>query len=433
MIRTEDQVLLRRLPARSWRDNGVPSTDQARRQERLISLASSVLVDALVEDGLQTSPLGPGWSTDVDAHVKVNVPEERMLAQAWIPLKGLLHHLGVCGANAWAVVEEREVLGLLDIQTRPPPAPVEAVLERCMRRGEVRLREVLELRCLLRAGTRLPERHPALRAAAAAEAALGANMLAPWRQRGSTKLPPVPIPRAKIRRALGRALRRHHDEYVVAISGMDGAGKTRLVADLAEMMERLGLATTIVWSRPGMGLGPLDAIVRTVKRVVTGEEAPTMRAPEGSTRPRSRAGALGWCWALVITTAFLVDVRRQHRGPGSLKLYDRHMLDALATLDYLYEGVALAAHRTLIKHLLPRASVTLWLDVSPEEAATRKPDAVFHEEAARHQYSGYARYAPLAPNLHRIDAAGDPIQVTGTALKIVLGGPLATRDRDLGD
>jgi len=421
MMGPEDQTLLDRLPPNRRADNGVPTPERAARQERLIALAEAVLGDTIAGDGVRISPLGAGWSRDVDVHVVVQPMRERMLAHGWIPLSGFWGQRGD-SSGTWAVTEGWEVLGLLDIHAHPVVPPVNAVLNRCMARGEARLREVLELRCLMRAGNTLPMRHPALSAAAAAESALGGNMLAPWRPAPNRILPPVGIRRVRCLQIVKQAVPRRRRQFVVAVSGIDGAGKTRLITDLAGMAERLGIGVTTVWSRPGMGLGVIDRFTRAAKRRLRGDARATMRVAEGSARPVTRRGLFGWLWAMVVTGAFIVDLRRQHRAPGVLKLYDRHLLDALTTLNFLYEGVSLSAHRALIRRLVPRASLTVWLDISPGEAARRKPDAVFNEAAAAHQSPGYKTYAHLAQGLHRIDAVRDPADISLEVFKAICKG-----------
>lgn len=128
------------------------------------------------------------------------------------------------------------------------------VLARAEHRGEVRLREVLELRALQGSGRPFPDASPVLTGAADIEVTLGSRDLVRWTS-GSRAAAPRPV------RTRARA-----DRLVVAVSGVDGAGKSTLLAALERDLERCGLPVSRVWLRPGMGLGPLSALAQRVKR-----------------------------------------------------------------------------------------------------------------------------------------------------------------------
>lgn len=110
---------------------------------------------------------------------------------------------------------------------------------------------------------------------------------------------------------------------------------------------------------------------------------------------------------MLVTLSFLVDVRRQHlRGRGVL-LYDRHLLDALVTLDLVYEGVDLRLHRTLVRRGLPKPSLSVYLDVPAEVALARKPGDMFGEYAIRRQLESYEAHSGEVEELHRLNSV-DP-------------------------
>lgn len=120
--------------------------------------------------------MGPGWSRGIDLHLLAGVGEARSFGMD--PADPFLHRLGIPSRGRWAVVEDGRVLAGLDLHLGPPPDPVTSVVGRCRRRGEVRVREVLEARVLLRAGYALPADDPAVRVAARVEAGLGGRALA---------------------------------------------------------------------------------------------------------------------------------------------------------------------------------------------------------------------------------------------------------------
>jgi thymidylate kinase len=291
-----------------------------------------------------------------------------------------------------------------------PVDPVRAVLDGCGERAEVRLREVLELRALRREGRPFPLDESTLRAAAEIESGLGGRLLAPWAT-GRAGTAPV-------------ALRSGPRGVVVAVSGVDGSGKSTLRAALADSLERAGVPVSTVWVRPGMGLGPLIRLAAWGKRLLRQDAAPGLRAmaDPAAVRPVSRRGAVGWTWASLVTLSFLAGVWRQHRSARGVVLYDRHLVDALATLDFAYRGVDLRLQQWLIRALLPRADVRLFLDVPAEVSVARKPDDLLGEHAVRRQLEEYARWLDRLPPALRLDATLPPDELVARALRAMTAG-----------
>lgn len=373
--------------------NGVPDDGTRRDRVRCLEVIRAVLGDDLVPDGLAVSPLGVEWTEIVEAHVAGPVDPARLSTSGWLALDRLV------GGNdtrrdrprRWAVVEENRVLGAVRLVERPVD-PVRSVLDGCRERGEVRLRDVLELCALSDAGAAFPPSAAALRAAADVESGLGGRSLARWAS-GRTASPPVRLTRP------GRRL-------VVALSGVDGSGKSTLRAALADSLGRAGVPVSTVWVRPGMGLGPLTALAAWAKRVMRQDAAPGVRAMADPTaaRPASRRGAVGYLWSWLVSCSFLVGVWRQHRDAAGVVLYDRHLVDALATLDFAYEGVDLRLQHRVIRALFPRADVRLYLDVPAEVSVARKPEDVLGEHAVRSQLAAYAHWLERIPPTTRLDA-----------------------------
>src|SRR5207245_1236042 len=137
---------------------------------------------------LHISPLGPGWSSDLDVFVP-SLPDPAAIEKlGWRSLDRLLERLGSDpNQGRWAVVEDGDILGCADFSVGDAPDPVRSVLNRCRRRGEVRGREIFELRTLVRSGHDLPSGNAAIQAAANGEAGLGGNLLAAY-----ADAPPIP-------------------------------------------------------------------------------------------------------------------------------------------------------------------------------------------------------------------------------------------------
>lgn len=404
-------------------------------RERAAALVEEAVGHLLHPGGLRRSPLGAGWSGDVDAYLAEPASSEYLLARGWLCTDALRRALGERPrSDHWAVTEGSRVVGAADLILRPPP-PSAVAVARARRRGELRAREVLELRALVRDGWRPdPADADVLARAADAEGALGGDLLAPWRAGGPGTLPaPLPGLRARLRRLRAR---RRPGRFVVALSGVDGAGKSGLARALAEDLARAGLPVSQVWARPGAPSATLHRLAQAGRRLLR------QRGPHGIERLArgdaahavaqlpSRRGLVGRLWSLSVALAYLVDVRRQHRRARGVVICDRHLPDALVTLRLLYPGVDLRLPEALLRRLVPRADLTLLLELPAEEAARRKAgsDAFSSLPAVRAQVRAYAdlRERQTTPGLALLDATRPPDELIRDALRLLLERPVST-------
>jgi thymidylate kinase len=427
-LAAEDEALLARLPESLRARNGVPSGENDASRERAAEIARAVLGDLLRPDGLRTSILGPAWSGDVDAHLTRFPDPARLEALGWINIDGLLERLGHRGKGRWAIVEDGVVLGLADLTLEPVQDRVISVIARCRRKGEVRAREVLELRALRRVGATFPSADPVLAMAASIEAGLGGELLAPWKD-GPALPAPATLPMSRGRSFVKR-LRRSASRLrpgrcvVVAISGLDGAGKSTLARTLAGDLRRVRLPVNLVWTRPGMRLRWLGNLGRAAKRLLrqdTSTGVERIGRGEGAGSVASRHGALGWIWALMVTLSFIRQIRKGRRRGRAVFIYDRHLLDALVTLDVVYEGVRLGVHKSLVRLLVPRADVTLLLVVPPAIALVRKPDDMFVEAVLERQAQRYAACRDEASEVLELDGTRPLEGLAAEAFRLVAG------------
>jgi thymidylate kinase len=295
-----------------------------------------------------------------------------------------------------------------------------AVVERATRRREVRLVDVLELRALLRQGRRFPAASAVVRTAADIESGLGGRELVRWtsgrRLAAPASLPSVPGPMRK--------------RFVVSISGVDGSGKTTLMDGLTTDLSSAGLPTSRVWLRPGMGLGWIAALAGRVKRLLGADPRPgvgVLAADPDSVLP-SRRGVQGWIWSLIVVTAFVVGVRRQHAASSGVVLYDRHVADALATLDFAYAGTDLTLQRWLVTTFTPSADVAFYLDIPADVALARKPGDVIGAAAVRRQLEAYRSWLPRVRGVRRLDATRAPHELTSEAVAQLCSVGTANRE-----
>ncbi len=409
-----DTALVAALPPHRHTDNAIPDQPTADRRERAAGAAAALLADEIVDGGMVTSPLGPGWDGDLDIHVRRLPPPGPLRQTGWLPLDGLLVAIGERAQGRWAAADFASILAAVDLHLGPPPRdPVQRVLRRCRRRGEVRLREVLELRVLHRQGLLTPATtSQALSAAAAAEATLGQHQLRDWRRDGILADPPVPLPlsvTAQWRRRVDHLRRALRPRMVLALSGVDGAGKSTLARQLHHDLTCVGVPCSIVWARPGNNLGRLASLADYLKRLLRHQPTPGIEVMAQGHRPQSRTGLLGTAWTTVVTLAYLSDTWRQYLRSCGVVIFDRHLLDAIATLEFGYAGTDLRLPLALVRRLLPAATLTCYLDVVAEHAVARKPGDVLALHAISAQLTSYAEQIARHGEVHLFDAS-DPVR-----------------------
>lgn len=395
--------------AEHLRRNRVPDAQERADREAAAERVRAVRGSRLADDELVGSPLGTGWTSTFG--VRAPVPVDELVRAGWLALDPVRRRIGLAGDGRWAVTDDDgRVLAAVRVGAAAGE-PVADVLARARERGEVTLVDVLELGALRREGHAFPHASSVLTAAADVETGLGHRELVRWAS-GRRADPPV--------RLRGPAPTRRR--LVVAVSGVDGAGKSTLLEALQTELRRCDLPVSRVWLRPGMGLGGLSAAAAWVKRRRGEDAEPGINrvAADPGADLASRRGAVGWVWALLVTLSFLAGLRRQHAAARGVVLYDRHLVDALVTLDFAYRGADLRLQRWLLRRLVPRADVTVHLDVPVEEAVRRKPGDQIGAEAVRSQVQRYEARLAGRRGVVRLDATAEPSELVGRALALVL-------------
>lgn len=192
------------------------------------------------------------------------------------------------------------------------------------------------------------------------------------------------------------------ERTLVAISGVDGAGKSSLIAGLVGRFAEQGVPVDVVWFRPGMGMSWIERPARRVKRLLGQRPEPAMRDVDAAARLPSRRGVLGFAWCLLVTLTYLRQVRMQLRNATSTVICDRYVLDAIVTLRVFYGGTNARLPGFLVRHLLPRADVNLYLSVPVEVALARKPGDTIGRSAVTKQVREYEAAITQMP-VHELD------------------------------
>jgi thymidylate kinase len=181
---------------------------------------------------------------------------------------------------------------------------------------------------------------------------------------------------AGVRRNLGLFSQRR---MLIALSGVDGSGKTVHAEALKSAFDRCDIRARIVWSR-GASSPLTDATIRLGKRLMGGQRSGLASANDvvdrGAALWRRPLVRRVWPWVLAF------DLWRQYLGSvawpllrGRVVIADRYVADAQAEVAaYLDEagapGMPLALR--VLERVSPRPAVRFLLDVPPEVAAARK-------------------------------------------------------------
>jgi thymidylate kinase len=176
--------------------------------------------------------------------------------------------------------------------------------------------------------------------------------------------------------------------HVIALSGLDGSGKSTQAEHLRETLEKLGMDAVIEWNR--ITANPsLDVIAAPVKRLFgtkdMGAEDPSPAEHTAHSLRRDNA-AVNYVWSGIVALANALAHRRaaaRHVRNGRVVICDRYVLDSIVHLRDLYgRDSHFRLHTAIIKGLSPKPAAAYWLDVAPEIALTRKPDEYSLDELA---------------------------------------------------
>jgi thymidylate kinase len=215
--------------------------------------------------------------------------------------------------------------------------------------------------------------------------------------------PPSPVQRARARAELRgvrgaayvrpsttaplRGRRRGGRGGVIALSGVDGAGKTSQAIALQETLGRLEVHAVIEWTRlainPSLnviGL-PVKSLLMRFQKVRGGEQQLPMASEpvmDSATAFRKRHRIVNFLWVTIVTLANALAQRRstvRHLRKGYVVIRDRYALDSAVQLHYAYGNTSgFRLQMWLLRHVPPKPRCAVLLDVKAEEALARKAE-----------------------------------------------------------
>ena len=221
--------------------------------------------------------------------------------------------------------------------------------------------------------------------------------------------------------------------FLVSFSGIDGAGKTTQIEELASSFERAGLNVVrlsfwdnvAVWSNLRAGVG-----ART-------EESQDASPANGeSVVPRNNKHVRKWYLTAARSGLYVLDVARLRRlldsdliKKADVVIFDRYVYDQIANIDS--QSAAARAYGKLVLRQTPMPDLSFIIDASPDAAFARKPE--YPLEFVRNNRENFLRLRELAPELIVI-SEGRPEDVSNEILFHVSRSRLAARlaARDAG-
>jgi thymidylate kinase len=216
-------------------------------------------------------------------------------------------------------------------------------------------------------------------------------------------------PGRRRRRSLRGALSRHQRGRLIALSGIDGAGKSSQAETVKSMLEQLGYEVTIEWKPLGQNAA-LDRIAHPVKRRLARVRALTPSPdreqcgaargdepnPGSVLRQRSALVNAFWLTFVAFTNAAThVRLAVPHLLAGRVVIFDRYVVDSVVRLRFAYgEDRSFSLQKRLIRWLSPAAVYSAFLDTRPETSLARKDDRWEHGDLEaqarlyREEYAG---------------------------------------------
>jgi thymidylate kinase len=208
---------------------------------------------------------------------------------------------------------------------------------------------------------------------------------------------PIPLHR-RVRARAPRVLPMRRRGLLVALSGIDGSGKSSQARWLADALAALGCDVEVVWNDL-LGNRALDLLAGPPKALmrITGRKSERIANYDDSPArsDAARASALHGTWSTVVTLANALEQRIASTGPvrrGRVVVFDRSPLDLAVRMQVLYRA-SVGMQRRLVELAAPRPDLAFLLDIPAEVSLTRKSDVWSQAQLVEHA----TLYRALAP------------------------------------
>ena len=198
---------------------------------------------------------------------------------------------------------------------------------------------------------------------------------------------------------------------VVALSGLDGSGKSTQSRMLAEALDRLGRPARVAWpaiDAPSRGMAALTRIgkgtIAAASRQPAGDELRGAADPARALRRRSEL--VTFVWSSIYAVRGSVRAARL-TWPGVIRgqvvVCDRYLLDSNVFLLHRYGGDrGYRVQLAMLRLLSPRPCASFLIEVPAAVASERQPERSADENAERARL-----YKHLAPRYRTEIIAGD--------------------------
>lgn len=236
-------------------------------------------------------------------------------------------------------------------------------------------------------------------------------------------------------RRLPSFLARPRRGAIIALSGLDGVGKSTQTEALRDALAALGYEPEVVWTPIGQSDALrrfASAIKHMLSRLPVGSLAGARgEAAESHILSRTEPGTPAFgpakriashIWATATTLANAIAFRRAARGTrrrGRVVIFDRYVLDTVVELRFRYvpDG-RLRFQEALVRAITPVPDRAYLLDLPPEVAHRRKPDWSLDQTRLR---AGLYDRAQAELGVHRVDASVAADEIAREILGDVLG------------
>jgi thymidylate kinase len=200
-----------------------------------------------------------------------------------------------------------------------------------------------------------------------------------------------------------------------AVIGLDGSGKSTLIAGLQQMLRQIGLKTAVYHWRP---------------KVLGGSSASSepVTDPHGSPPRHTLAGFVKILYLILDWIVGFYGPIANQRAKGSIVIFDRYHADVIAD-PRRYRYSAATWWLKLVSRLLPKPTAVVLLDANPEDLQLRKRETTL--TAAKSIRSGYLRVIKDARNGFVVDASRDQQTVLQCTFNLFLSAMRSFSRRSL--